>query len=65
MSCQTIFFCIQLVIFLQMNLGLLQLQLVRLDLKSRRTPNAEKINNNIVIVKNSNWVLQYFINIQI
>lgn len=65
MSCQTIFFCIQLVIFLQMNLGLLQLQPVRLDLKSRRTPNAEKINNNIVIVKNSNWVLQYFINIQI
>lgn len=44
MSYQTIFFCIQLVIFLQMNLDLLQQQPVLLDLKNQKTPNAVIIN---------------------
>lgn len=41
MSFQTIFFCRRLAIFLQMNWGLLRLQLVLLGLKSQKIPNAK------------------------
>lgn len=46
MSYQIISFCIQLEVFQQMNMDLLQLQLILLDLKSQNTPNAKNTNYN-------------------
>lgn len=61
MSSQTIFFCIRLVIFLQMNWGLLRLQLVLLDLKNQKIPNAKNKITHLLFKRH----IEIFVNITI